>query len=732
MLKLKYGDGKYLILLDDNQLRNMDGAQENIRPQSAQILRIAVQKRETPVSLKQFQEEMWPETKDSFPLPELNTAWKDAYFGGPWSSLKKAIASLDPDAENFLRYKSGYLTSYFAVENFDEKLKNLSNKIVKGIWDRNKNMGIRDDNLNRSKHGEQLCDLYVVPGFCYNNEPIEEALFNLIKQGIQRMIIEAPSGYGKTSLAQAISLCCTYKEYRQLTDDEKAADEEAKKQRKYYALSSALGITDGYFPVFIDSSDVKLYLSEGSIITILYKSLALSKHVIEEASFKDFLENFDTKLLLIIDGYDEIEKRETFNNCLKAVFEELPNAKIIMTTRPMAGDSYEDIAKDFARITIRGVQGDEVRQKCLIAQYLQYKMECGTMEIRTDTLAYYTKWSCNDYFKPFMESPYLLTQMLTKDKDKNAKPIDIVTHIVSALLRRYSDQTKRDGLPSEESRVVELIFSSIAYQMLLEDEESILIEDFPARFRAATKKVIQLCETATKEFKTLLDMDCENIINKLSDRVDDYISLINVRSGLLIPENGRYFFQIGNITKLFLASKWIETMTMATITDDDIRTQRYGVSARIHSWFDAINHPYRKEVLLMYITLLGTDEQLLKCYDNEDRRGELVTIVLDYVTSVYISITNHEDLVEYSSLLVKLLIDYFGANGVTKANKGDIRDYYDEDDISPKYEDILLRTVINSVSEHDYEQIVSLYQPNLNEAYRNRIDSLRKKGMILR
>lgn len=719
MLKLKYGEGKYFKLTDDDQLHNMNGEQESISGKSAKILRIAIMQKDDPIPLAQFQKKIWPETQTVYKLPEDFSGFYNNCFSKPYNTLEKTITKLDPDADGYLKYKSKHVTSRFTIDSSDEKLKTLSDKIVKSIWDKNKNMGIRDGSLNRSNHGEELCDLYVIPGFCFNDELIDGSLFNLFKQGIQRVIIEAPSGYGKTSLAQAISLCCTYKEYEQIKDKEKETNEEIRKQSKYNTLSSALGIADEYFPVFIDSSDVKLYLSEGSIITILYKSLSLSKHVIEEGQFKEFLEHFETKFLLIIDGYDEIENRDTFNNCLKAVFEELPHAKIIMTTRPMAGDSYGDIAKYFTRITIDGLQEDEIRQKKMIAQYLQYKIGCGTAEAKEKTREYFEKWSKNEYYRPFMESPYLLTHMLTVDKDADAKPIDVVKDVISALLKRYSDQTRNYGLLSDEAETVALIFSNIAYQMLIDDEESFLIEEFPSRFKTAVKNVDLLGNTDIKE-----------VLAQLSARVTDYIGLINVRSGLLIPESGKYVFQIGNITRLYLASLWLKTMTMTYISPENIRYQKCDVAEKIRFWVDAINPQYRQEILLMYLTLLGTDTQILEHYGSKDLTGELVTIILDYVTYIYISITAHEDLLEYSSLLVKILINYFGENGVTKVGRDYTRDYYEEDDISPKYEDILLRMVINLTTENDYKEIISKYQPNLNDAYKNRIDSLREKGML--
>lgn len=292
--------------------------------------------------------------------------------------------------------------------------------------------------------------------------------------GNDLVYVEAPNGYGKSTLLQGMLLSSLYGS--QSVTGSGFMTENALKM--YEELAAFHNLPEGALVLLLQAEDLDCTGGDG--IECLYASNSLH-HTCEYSQFEEIVSNFNAKgkLFVLIDGYDEAEpeKQEQVvewiervsdaeshrDTCGKAVF--------LIAGRPLyEGEGQNPILG--SRLPVQrwhlapldpAEDAEGIEQ--LLTKYV------GQLRNRKPDTVERTKERIrsNPYLRRLPVTPFILVKMVEDCSRSDLAPHEIIDRVIDQLMKRQ----KRFGLKQQELLEYKLLHEELAYKMLADGEEGV-------------------------------------------------------------------------------------------------------------------------------------------------------------------------------------------------------------------------------------------------------------------
>lgn len=286
--------------------------------------------------------------------------------------------------------------------------------------------------------------------------------------------IEAPNGYGKSTLLQGILLSSLY--------GNQCLTKEPDVREWYEKLAAYHGLPEGAFVVLLQAEN--LHWENGAELECLYASNPLHQSIGSE-QFEELIRYYNKKekLFLLIDGYDEAETEQQEqvirwiqqvsgmekyqDSCGKAVF--LVAGRSLYENEgqnPITGGGLTVHRWHLSALDPQNAE--EVDQ--LLTRY------AGHLRNRKPETVERTKERIrsNPYLRRLPVTPFILVKMVEDCSRNDLGTYEIIDRVIDQLMKRQ----KRFGLTRQELFKYKVLHEELAFQMLKDGEEGMDYEYF--------------------------------------------------------------------------------------------------------------------------------------------------------------------------------------------------------------------------------------------------------------
>jgi len=353
------------------------------------------------------------------------------------------------------------------------------------------------------------------------------------KEGVATNLkLVSPNGYGKTSCLRAI-LLSLLQEYN---------DDLSEKERETFnSIRTAFKLPERCLPIYLECRYMKDLSSEDGcdwIFNTLEKCLILPDDLTKDALLRcitDYLNR--SKVLLLIDGYDEIDKASR-----KVLAEKLENFRktlsrksglsIVLATRPLS--SEPDLPGNFQEWKIKSIRSyDEEKLKAFVQDYCDNNtMDANEIMECIDG---------NPYLKELLSTPAICVWAILKIS-RNVEPVyQMVNNIIHEIMSRYHS----DDLSDYDIIQCTKVYMELAHKYLasLHDVEGIPCSNFLAW---VTKEIQRLIKNSSDEW-------LKEYLEEAAEDMEELEQLFFSRVPLLEHENGYLRFS-SNVFAIHLAA----------------------------------------------------------------------------------------------------------------------------------------------------------------------------------
>lgn len=344
--------------------------------------------------------------------------------------------------------------------------------------------------------------------------------------------VEAPNGYGKSTLLQGILLSSLYGCQR-LSESGSAAESALK---MYEELAKFHKLPEGALVLLLQAEDLDCTGGDG--IECLYASNLLHK-TCEYSQFEEIVSNFNAKrkLFVLIDGYDEAEpeKQEQVvawiervsdaesqrDTCGKAVFliagRPLYDAE---GQNPILGSRLPEQRWHLAPLDPE-IDTEGIEQ--LLTKYI------GQLRNRKPDTVERTKERIrsNPYLRRLPVTPFILVKLVEdcscNDLAPHLAPHEIIDRVIDQLMKRQ----KRFGLKQQELFSYKLLHEELAYKMLSCGEEGVDYDYFCRYERSCYDRVdAYFSKKWGTELKTITPEDIFTITGLLQEDAEGRVGFL--------------------------------------------------------------------------------------------------------------------------------------------------------------------------------------------------------------
>lgn len=514
-------------------------------------------------------------------------------------------------------------------------------------WDRYLKIGIYKSNnsLMELKDSITLNEVYVTPRITSRNLVLidsKERNWNLCVNSDQKYLIQAPNGFGKSTFMKSLLLSAIYDSIDNLNEPI---------VKQFERLRQFHGIGSGYLPIFIEAKSIYQYPQENAdTCEWLFDVLSLDENINLDMKcnafiFTNMVEHYNKskKILLLIDGYDEIDHSnqiKLFDTIRKFQSSKYgSNAITIITTRPYLQfekfNSYKSWCID--RIDL---EKDEEMVKNLVANYSKYAIYSTESKQRN----LYEMISLNPYLRLMTTNPTILIRVIIGCLF-SSEPHQIVEDSIKEMLLRFRYKNTLSNV-----RHYKMVYEEIAFEMLRNKSvENGLISNV-SEFELMIQDIIDRLQRVDSRFNQTFD----ELNNK------DLGDFFYTKVALLENIDGAIEFSVPLIYSLhFAARKIVRLMESGSNTYSEVLVA-----------LNEIEYKYRFRVMGMAATIMNSISALYNrdfSFSNQDIIFEFAEFMFDYMKSAYDKAKSNQEIMVHLKLALKdILENRYGENIFTR------------------------------------------------------------------
>lgn len=409
---------------------------------------------------------------------------------------------------------------------FLPKSNNTSEKVLAGLyWERYESISAQKEGQRKiAELTVNIGEVYQIPIIQDEKNDVEWSVNNTtgFKNNI---LIEAPNGYGKTTFLRSILLASSYKYRDNLS-------EAGKKQ--YEKIKSFHNIDNDMLCLYVECKHISLaQLSNFDDVDWMYDALANTESIriarfISAEKFSKLIKDYNEnkRLIILIDGFDEIEAKYRFElleklNIFQKNSEFGCNSKIIMTSRPLFWNiEFADYIK--YSISNKNILEDEKTFLNFVDGYSRnYKFDKGK-ELYGDI-------KNNYYLRKLVCTPAIIVWLI-RQYQVNEEFYVTVERILEQIMLRYNSR-ELTAYKDQYKRVYE----EIAYRFLClsENEEGLLYYD---------AEILSLIRSCIEKIATEGDRRFNAVFSIDNRKDEDLGELFVTNVALMEYQNGKIKF----------------------------------------------------------------------------------------------------------------------------------------------------------------------------------------------
>lgn len=387
-------------------------------------------------------------------------------------------------------------------------------------------------NVGRGGYQDNILfhEVYRIPGLRADASEQDKTwrMSELARKG-NLVYVEAPNGYGKSTLLQGMLLSSLYGS--QSVTGSGSMTESALKI--YEELAAFHNLPEGALVLLLQTEDLDCTGGDG--IECLYASNLLHK-TCEYSQFEEIVSDFNAKkkLFVLIDGYDEAEpeKQEQVvewiervsdaesqrDTCGKAVF--------LIAGRPLyEGEGQNPILG--SRLSVKrwhlaplDPAEDTEGIEQLLTKYV------GQLRNRKPDTVERTKERIrsNPYLRRLPVTPFILVKLVEDCSRSDLAPHEIIDRVIDQLMKRQ----KRFGLRQQELLGYKLLHEELAYKMLSVGEEGVDYDYFCRYERSCYDRVdAYFSKKWGTELKTITPEDIFTITGLLQEDAEGRVGFLS-------------------------------------------------------------------------------------------------------------------------------------------------------------------------------------------------------------
>ena len=472
--------------------------------------------------------------------------------------------------------------------------------------------------------------------------------------------VEAPNGYGKSTLLQGILLSSLYGS-RRLTGSGSAAENALK---SYEELAAFHDLPEGAMVLWLQAEDLDCTGGDG--IECLYGSNPLHR-TCEFSQFERLVQNFNAerKLFVLIDGYDEAEPEKQKqvvewiervsgaeshrDTCGKAVF--------LVAGRPLyESEGQNPILGSRLRVQrwhLAPLDPEEDAEgiEQLLTRYV------GHLRNRKPDTVERTKERIrsNPYLRRLPVTPFILVKMVEDCSRSDLGTHEIIDRVIDQLMKRQ----KRFGLKQQELLEYKILHEELAYKMLSGGENGLDYDYFCRYVRSCYDRVAEyFSEKRGTTLKTIIPEDIFTTTGLLQEDTEGRITFLSAY--VLVRE-----FAARKLTRLMEGE---DAGRCAEVTENEWIGK---ACEALLTQLEEIPCGYRYELLTMSMV------QLMKniCYEgyffhgfSPDVAEEALTVLENYILDCYAQSSDEAEKEAISRAVGLLFSNAYGNIPLTNVN----------------------------------------------------------------